>query len=572
MRSKAAAIALAVAFCTTLTSAAVFLPQEASAQSRRGYDMFYNDLAQDGRWVEHPRYGWVWYPTRVRDDWRPYSDGQWRWTDRHGWYWDSNERFGWATYHYGRWGYDDQYGHIWVPGDEWAPAWVSFRDSDDHIGWAPLPPETLGMTLLALLAGGRSGSYYRYVDMSDSYYQPRWTFVPTRHFTDYRVYTHAYSWRDNDRYYRSSRNVTNYITVNNYYVNRSIDPHRWESRTGRQLQTVNVREASSHDQWRQDRDRRDERNISVYNPRIERDRDGRSAPPAAVRATANDKPVVRVQREWTAPEERRDRPNTRDEWRQRITQGDRDGNDRDRNDRDRTGRPDTTTPGGATPATPATRATPADPGVNPATRATPATPATPPDRSARPGRDRDDSDRTDRDGNDRDRNGRPDTATPGGATPATPATRATPADPGVNPATRATPATPATPPDRGIRQGRDRDDNDRNERAQQQRAEQERAQQQRAQQQREQQREQQEKIQQQRSQQQERVQQQRQQQQEKVQQQRSEQPERAQRARQPEQAAKPERQPEQRQQQQPQRGKQERGGDNDCKPNQPNCR
>jgi hypothetical protein len=32
-------------------------------------------------------------------------------------------------------------GWVWVPGSEWAPAWVSWRESDDYIGWAPLPPE-----------------------------------------------------------------------------------------------------------------------------------------------------------------------------------------------------------------------------------------------------------------------------------------------------------------------------------------------------------------------------------------------------------------------------------------------
>ncbi len=551
MRSKAAAIALAVAFSTTLTSAAVFLPQEASAQSRRGYDMFYDDLAQDGRWVDHPRYGWVWYPTQVRSDWRPYSDGRWVWTDRYGWYWETNERFGWATYHYGRWGYDDQYGHIWVPGDEWAPAWVSFRDSDQAIGWAPLPPETLGMTLIALLAGGRSSSHYRYVDMSDSYYQPRWTFVPTRYFTDDRVYTHAYSWRDNDRYYRGSRNVTNYITVNNYYVNRSIDPRRWESRTGRQLDRIEVREVNDRREW--SNDRRGDNQLRVYNPRIERDRDGRSAPPPSVRASASDKPVVQVQRDWAAPEERRDRPNTRDEWRQRYSQGDRDdkgraGNDRDGTDANRSGNDR--------------------------------------DDKSRDGKGRDGNDR-DRDG--RDRDGRPTTATPGGATPATPATRATPADPGVNPATRATPATPATPPSRAQDRERDRNDRAQQQRAEQERAQQERAQQERAEKQREQQekiqqqraeqqkaaqeraQQQQEKIQQQRSQQQDRIQQQQQrQQQEKVQQQQKAAQEKAERARQPEQAAKPERQPEQRQQ--PQRGKQEQRGGNECAPNQPNCR
>jgi hypothetical protein len=28
-----------------------------------------------------------------------------------------------------------------VPGEEWAPAWVSWRTSKNYVGWAPLPPE-----------------------------------------------------------------------------------------------------------------------------------------------------------------------------------------------------------------------------------------------------------------------------------------------------------------------------------------------------------------------------------------------------------------------------------------------
>ena len=34
-----------------------------------------------------------------------------------------------------------QFGWVGVPGNEWAPAWVSWRKSDDYVGWAPLPPE-----------------------------------------------------------------------------------------------------------------------------------------------------------------------------------------------------------------------------------------------------------------------------------------------------------------------------------------------------------------------------------------------------------------------------------------------
>jgi len=32
-------------------------------------------------------------------------------------------------------------GWVWVPGDEWAPAWVSWRKGNDFVGWAPLPPD-----------------------------------------------------------------------------------------------------------------------------------------------------------------------------------------------------------------------------------------------------------------------------------------------------------------------------------------------------------------------------------------------------------------------------------------------
>ncbi|MEM7008030.1 MAG: DUF6600 domain-containing protein, partial [Thermodesulfobacteriota bacterium] len=58
-----------------------------------------------------------------------------------GWLWISYEPWGWATYHYGRWVFDDYAGWVWIPGTTWAPAWVSWHESPDYIGWAPLPPD-----------------------------------------------------------------------------------------------------------------------------------------------------------------------------------------------------------------------------------------------------------------------------------------------------------------------------------------------------------------------------------------------------------------------------------------------
>lgn len=129
--------------------------------------IFYDRLAPYGSWIEL-RGDYVWVPTRVSRDWRPYERGRWVDTDQYGWLWVSDEPFGWATYHYGRWGYSKRVGWFWVPGTRWAPAWVAWRNSRDHVAWAPLPPEE------------RSGpSITINISQVPTYY---WQVVPTRSF------------------------------------------------------------------------------------------------------------------------------------------------------------------------------------------------------------------------------------------------------------------------------------------------------------------------------------------------------------------------------------------------------
>ena len=110
-------------------------PREAGWVDNRS---FYNRLSPYGSWT-WIQGQYVWVPARVDRSWRPYTRGRWVYTDR-GWTWASSEPFGWATYHYGRWGFSDRVGWFWVPGNRWAPAWVSWRQSDDYLAWAPLPP------------------------------------------------------------------------------------------------------------------------------------------------------------------------------------------------------------------------------------------------------------------------------------------------------------------------------------------------------------------------------------------------------------------------------------------------
>ena len=103
-----------------------------------------NDFDAGGRWVNVPEYGYCWTPTVVvTSDWAPYRNGRWVW--RGGDYvWVGYEPWGWAPYHYGRWAFTARIGWIWVPparGDVyWAPGYVGWVRSGDHVAWVPLAP------------------------------------------------------------------------------------------------------------------------------------------------------------------------------------------------------------------------------------------------------------------------------------------------------------------------------------------------------------------------------------------------------------------------------------------------
>lgn len=125
-------------------------PEQTYEESQRRppvspYDtsFFYEYLSPHGMWVSHPTYRYVWIPRVHQYKWRPYSYGRWVWTD-YGWTWVSHFKWGWAPFHYGRWGWDPSLGWFWVPDHRWGPAWVTWRKSPLYVGWAPIPPETMG--------------------------------------------------------------------------------------------------------------------------------------------------------------------------------------------------------------------------------------------------------------------------------------------------------------------------------------------------------------------------------------------------------------------------------------------
>ena len=173
------------------------------------YDTFYTKLDRYGDWRETSDYGFVFQPREAQQSrsWRPYTDGRWVYTDV-GWTWISEEPFGWATYHYGRWTRLRNIGWVWVPGDEWAPAWVSWRKSDEYVGWAPLPPEAR--------FDRRTGIH----NWSDNYYDigpDQYSFVETRQFGAPRARRAVVPVERNVTIINQTTNVTN-ITYNNTTV------------------------------------------------------------------------------------------------------------------------------------------------------------------------------------------------------------------------------------------------------------------------------------------------------------------------------------------------------------------
>ena len=104
------------------------------------YD-FVEPLMPYGSWEQYPGYGLVFRPSVavVGSSFRPYSHGHWEYTEW-GWTWADHHPFGWATGHYGRWFYDARQGWLWVPGTQWSPAWVTWRQGGGYYGWAAMPP------------------------------------------------------------------------------------------------------------------------------------------------------------------------------------------------------------------------------------------------------------------------------------------------------------------------------------------------------------------------------------------------------------------------------------------------
>jgi hypothetical protein len=259
------------AFLLGALMALLILPAAPALAQDRDFDVdiFYEELAQYGDWFEHPRWGNVWQP-RVDRDWRPYTQGYWNYTDEHGWYWVSDEPWGWAVFHYGRWTFDEDDGWIWIPDTEWGPAWVTWRWSDDYVGWAPLGPDS---------SWGPDGELRYDIDYYEgTSYLYAWSFVHPRYLTTPGLYRYFAPRHEHAFIMRRTRHVQGYRRFDRRVVNAGIDVRRFEQITGRPVARVRLRSVDSPRDAGPRRDRGGSE-VQVFMPRIIARPDGPKRPP-----------------------------------------------------------------------------------------------------------------------------------------------------------------------------------------------------------------------------------------------------------------------------------------------------
>jgi hypothetical protein len=200
-----------------------------------GFQLFFEQLEPHGVWVHHSRYQYVFCPTGIDADWRPYTDGRWLYMEGRGWYFASDEPHAWATYHYGRWFPDSRLGWCWVPGTKWAPAWVSWRRSDNVVGWAPLPPERNGVAV-SLEVSNR--------DLPAGY----WVYVPTAQFVEPDLRLSVVIGNTQPQYYTETRFLGPVVVEGDVVVNNVIDVTYIEQTINQEVIVYQPETASSPDE------------------------------------------------------------------------------------------------------------------------------------------------------------------------------------------------------------------------------------------------------------------------------------------------------------------------------------
>src|SRR4030095_4214886 len=112
-----------------------------------------------------------------------------------------------------------------MPCYAWAPAWVRWRVSADHVGWVPLSPK-------AKWNGekGITGSNYKYKNADNE-----WVFVLKENFVNDLGSSNIIPSVRNSEFISKSESITDIKVEDDLVVNRGPDAGDIEKRTGKKL-------------------------------------------------------------------------------------------------------------------------------------------------------------------------------------------------------------------------------------------------------------------------------------------------------------------------------------------------
>jgi hypothetical protein len=108
---------------------------------------------------------------------------------------------------------------VWTPGNDWAPAWVAWRNTTDGFaGWAALPPGVHFRTGMGLVAGAGLGGWKASYGLNAASF----TFVPQQHFLARNVGRFAVPAPRAAALFQSSTPVNNYSFSGRRILNNGV--------------------------------------------------------------------------------------------------------------------------------------------------------------------------------------------------------------------------------------------------------------------------------------------------------------------------------------------------------------
>jgi hypothetical protein len=172
----------------------------------------------------------VWRPAAAVNDvsWMPFSRGEWLYTSENGWYFhDPAVEPVNLTYHYGRWWNSPSMGWVWMPGKAWSPAWVTWRESDVALAWAPVPPTVYVVNNV--------------VEVNDDVLDDDvYVVVDKRDFVRPQIYKYMYKENKNKIMIKEMRKLNGPMVVNHTIINKGPEVSVIESAAGQKVIVHNI--------------------------------------------------------------------------------------------------------------------------------------------------------------------------------------------------------------------------------------------------------------------------------------------------------------------------------------------